>query len=576
MVKKIFVLSSLILLAVPAMAAHITTRVDRDPVGLDESFKIIFEADKSLSASPDFSPLKKDFDILSRSRSSSMRIINGNMSQQTQWNLSVMAKHSGRLTIPSIDIDGVRSPQISVTVKKAGATGGSSPVTGNGDMFLEVQAQPTHAYVQSQILYTIRFYRAVNINGASMSEPSFSGGEVLKQKLGDDSSYETRRNGRRYEIIERRYALFPQQSGTLTINPLSLDAQVLTASPGIFDPFGQNTTTRRLKSKSIQLDVKPIPAAMANKPWLPARDLQLTEHWAQQPPRFVVGEPVTRTLTLKAEGLTGAQLPSLKMQQGDGFKLYPDQPRLNDKRSSRGISGTRQEKIAIIPTRSGSVTLPAIEIPWWNTDTQRMEVAKLPARTIQVQPAVNSSPAAAQPAAPQQPQVPAESIQAETPPAAPEAKTTTLEKQTSGFYGWLSLALGLGWLGTAVAWFSNSRRQRTVGGNPEATQSVAPRTSLNSVKQACLGNDAPQCKSALLQWANAHWPDNPPASLGEIGRRMQGETQQEIEKLSRVLYAENSTAWQGEALWQALKKESNGNSKQGNNKKGRPLRPLYP
>jgi hypothetical protein len=575
MVKKIFILLCLSLLAVPAMAAHITTRVDRDPVGLDESFKIIFEADESLSASPDFSPLEKDFDILSRSRSSSMQIINGSISQKTQWNLSVMAKHSGRLTIPSIDIDGDRSPQISVTVKKAG-TNSSSPIAGNGDMFLEVQAQPTSAYVQSQILYTIRFFRAVNVNGASMSEPSFSGGEVLKQKLGDDSSYVTRRNGRRYEVIERRYALFPQQSGTLTINPLSLDAQVVTASPGIFDPFGQNTTTRRLKSKSIHLDVKPIPTTMANKPWLPATDLQLTEHWSQQQPHFVVGEPVTRTLTLKAEGLTAAQLPSLKMQQSDGFKLYPDQPRLNDKRGSQGISGTRQEKIAIIPTRPGSVTLPAIEIPWWNTATQRMEVAKLPARTIQVQPAANGSPTAAQPAVPQQPQAPAQNAAEETQPPTPETKTTVVEKQASGFYGWLSLALGLGWLGTAVAWFINSRRQRALDGKPEVTQTAAPRASLNAVKQACMNNDARQCKTTLLQWANCHWPDNPPSNLGEIGRRMQGETQQEIEKLSRVLYAENSTTWQGEALWQTLKKESNRNSNQGNKKKDRTLRPLYP
>ncbi len=566
MVKKVFVFVCLNLSALSAMGANITTQVDRDPVRLNESFKIIFEADDKVSAGPDFAPLEQDFDILSRSRSSNMQIQGGDITQQTRWTLFVMARRSGELTIPSIQIGSDRSPQISVTVKEAGD---GSAAAENMDMFLEVEAQPVTAYVQSQILYTVRFYRAVNVNGARMSEPSFSGAEVLVQQLGDDTTFEIQRNGRHYRVIERRYALFPQQSGNITIDPATLDAQVVTTRPGVFDPFGQNTTTRRLKSKSIDLDVKPIPANMRNQPWLPAEEVRLTESWSLEPPQFVVGEPVTRTLTLKAEGLGAAQLPPLTMQDGDGFRTYPDQPRLNDKRGGKGIKGTRQEKIALIPTRTGELILPEIEIPWWNINTQQREVTRLPARTVQVRPGAGSArQAPASTASPSSSAAPG----AKTETTKPRAETTVIEKTQAGIYLWLSLFLGLAWLATAIGWAISQRRTQ-----PPQRHSHTPAetASLNTVKKACQANEPQLAKDALLKWAEGFWPDNPPVSLGGIGQRLGDETQGEIEKLNRILYGSESTAWQGGSLWQALARAT-ANQPQREAGRKQSLPPLYP
>lgn len=567
MVKRVFVFVCLSLLAATGMAANITTRVDRDPVRLNESFKIIFEADDNISAGPDFSPLEQDFEILSRSRSSNMQILNGDITQQTRWTLFVMAKHSGKLTIPSIEIGQDHSHSISITIKEDGDTG--SAASENMEMFLEVEAQPTSAYVQSQILYTVRFYRAVNVNGASMSEPSFSGAEVLVQQLGDDTSFETQRNGRSYLVIERSYALFPQQSGEITIDPVTLDAQVATSRPGVFDPFGQNTTTRRLKSNSIRLDISSIPAAMQNQPWLPATELRLTESWSPRPPRFVVGEPVTRTLTLKAEGLTAAQLPPLRIQDGDGFRSYPDQPRLNDKRGDKGIKGTRQEKIALIPTRAGELTLPEIEVPWWNINTHQREVARLPAWTVQVQPGVSTAQRA--PASTSSPESPA-APDAEAGTTKPRTETTVTEEAQAGIYLWLSLFFGLGWLATAIGWGVSQRRTHPP---QKHSRTPAAKTSLSAVKKACQANEPQLAKEALLKWAEGFWPDNPPVNLGGIGQRLGDETQGEIEKLNRILYGSENTAWQGGSLWQALTRAAARPSQQDAGRK-QSLPPLYP
>ena len=568
MVTRTLILLCFALLSFSSLAANITVQVDRDPVTINESFKIIFEADDSVSDTPDFTPLKKDFEILSRNQSSNMQFINGSVTRQTRWTLFAMAKRSGKFTIPSIRVGNDNSPSINITVneKAAPPKNSSKAVPVNQDLFIEVEAKPDSAYVQQQTLYTIRFYRAVTINGASMSEPSISGGDVVIEKLGDDSSFETRRNNRRYVVIERRYALFPQQSGDIVIEPITLDAQVVVAARGMFDPFGQNSTTKRLKSDAIALTVKPVPASMRNKPWLPSSDLKLTESWSQQPEAFVVGEPITRTLTIKAEGLTAAQLPSLAMADTHGFKAYPDQPRLNDKRGSRGISGTRQEKIALIPTQAGQLTLPAIKINWWNTSSNKMETASLPARTVRIQPGENTAhaPAAALP----QPSTVA------TKTTTPATEAITIVKEDNGIYSKLSIVLGLGWLITVIAWLISAGKGKTTNTNTAEAHCHA-KASLNAVKKACLSNNPQQSKTELINWAKGHWPDKPPANIAEIGNRLNEATQQEIEKLNQALYGATTEDWQGSRLWQQLSVAVKTTQKKAR-KQEQVLVPLYP
>ena len=77
MVKRIVILFCFGLLSFSSLAANITVGVDRNPVSVDESFVITFEADDHISDSPDFSPLEQDFEILTRKQSESMKFAKG-------------------------------------------------------------------------------------------------------------------------------------------------------------------------------------------------------------------------------------------------------------------------------------------------------------------------------------------------------------------------------------------------------------------------------------------------------------------------------------------------------------------
>ena len=78
------------------------------------------------------------------------------------------------------------------------------------------------------------------------------------------------------------------------------------------------------RSKEVKVKVLPIPGSANMNTWLPANHLELVEQWPADPPVFVEGEPITRTLSLKADGLASAQLPELPTAAVEGLKFYPD------------------------------------------------------------------------------------------------------------------------------------------------------------------------------------------------------------------------------------------------------------
>lgn len=539
--------------------AKLTVHVDRDPVALDESFTLTLSSDRPVSGQPDFSVLERDFDIAGRQQSQNFSMINGHVSRSIQWQLTLIPRHAGQIPIPPIKAGQEASTATTITVTAAASDHRKAAADGR-DLFLEVEAEPDDPYVQQQVLYTVRLYHALDsdsaiADGSSLSAPSVQGHDAVIKQLGEGHRFQTIRQGRRYEVIERRYAVFPQSSGELTIEPVLFDGRLSMNRGGgmfAFDPFQRRTRIKRMRSSEVKLHVKPVPATFSGRDWLPASEIQLTEVWVDKKRQAVVGEPITRTLRLKADGLTAAQLPPLAAQAPHGMKQYPDRPVRKDLSGDKGITGMWEEKIAFIPTRPGTLELPAVEVRWWNIRTDREEVARIPAETLQVVPAPANSvvpsplaPVPSSPGATGQPAVTASSC--------PQAVAPKSSPSRTGGWPWLALALGLGWLVTALAWWWRShRRGRTVAEKPARP---GRRAAIRALHQACKDNDPVRAREALLTWAAACRPDDPP-SLAALSRSSDPRLAQAIAGLNRALYAREGPAWNGQDLWQAVRTAS--------------------
>lgn len=515
-------------------SAATSARTDRSAVRVSDSVQIVFETDQDVSTRPDFSALDTDFDVLGTSQSTSVSIINGRMQRSARWLVDLMPKREGVFTIPAIQIGNERSNPLTLTVKPSAAAAGEPA----GEIFLEVEVDTQTPYVQQQAVLTIRLYRSVQMGNASLTEPNVTGGDVIVERLGDDAGYETQRGGTRYAVVERRYALFAQNSGPAVIEPLLFEGRVPTGRQSMFDPFSQGRPVR-VRSESIELDVRPIPAGFSGATWLPAEQVFLVERWPDDV-GYRVGEPVTRTLTLRANGLTASQLPEIAAGVPDGLRQYPDQPVLENNVADAGFVGIRQEKVALIPSRAGDLVLPEVTIPWWNTRTENMELARIPARTITVAAAATT---------PAQPDT--ELVTADVAPATdsvPESERAPPGR--ASLWAWVSAGLAIGWFATLCAWWL--MRRRAVQTAPAAPRPPTNEQLVASLRTGCAANDATSSKDALLAWAGMHWPGSPARSLGELAARLDGDLQRLIHDLSRRLYRGATDDWRGQPLWEAF------------------------
>jgi hypothetical protein len=557
------VLLLLTLPSLPAMAA-LQAWLDRDRVEPGEAVELTLQRDGRSDNRPDLAPLRRDFAILGRASGSTVQIVNGRMTAQVQLRLTLSPKHAGRITVPALNWDGERSPPLALSV--AGNAAGAAAASAH--VFLTGTLEQKQPYVQAATTLKLRVYSDQPLYQASLDLPA--GNDVLIQQVGKDRQSSETRGGRRYQVIERDYLLFPQRSGRISLTGPVLQAQVVDSRGGdasTGDPFfdraigsvfggnpfaGMMNATRplRLQGDAIVLDARPRPAAAAGQDWLPARQVGLEESWRPDAAAVRTGEPLTRHLRLSALGLSAAQLPDLaaRMPLPEGIKAYPDQPRLNteaqDGNEMGNVIGSREQDIALIASRPGRYVLPAMRLAWWDTARNSPREAVLPARTLEILPGPGGGAAGAPP-----------SVAAPVAPATDPPGRVAASAGTAFPWPWLSLALGLLWLATLAAWWR--ARRAGPGSGCAATAAVAGVDSVRALearrafRQACRDNAAPAARRNLLAWARANWPHDPPTGLNALARRLPDPRLSALlRELDRACYAGGE--WRGGALAEAL------------------------
>lgn len=535
-INKQLLLSLVLLVTViqTVKATEITTTIDRNRISINESFQITFSATELPDGEPDFSPLEKDFQILHKSQNSHSSWVNGQTSKTIEWVVNVMSRHTGSLVIPPITFGRDFSQATTLLVTKK-----STPEANQQkDLFIQVEATPETAFVQSQIIYTLRLYHRVRIVQAKLNEPKMANAVI--EKIGEDKNYTTQINGVDYAVIERKYAIFPQKSGISRIEPIVLTAEVVSDNRRKYNSFfsRQGTKTEHVISKAITLDIQAAPDNFTGNHWIPAAGIKIEEKWSGDPQEMKVGEPLTRTLRLIAKGTTVAQLPQLhKKANSLQLKTYPDQAVLKEQKSSEGIIALREEKIAFIPSKAGSYVLSAIEIPWFNTETQKMEIVRIPEMKVIAKGSIlsamdstDNTSVSTQSTVNQEPEI------------------RLVENKV---WMWLSIFLACGWL--ATVYFLIQQGKPKLQKIPIDSKEVKIKETVKALKLACTENNAVAAKNALLAWGKIKLNSS---NLAQIATLSEARLRDEIMLLSQSLYANQSEQWEGKKLFQSFTENS--------------------
>jgi hypothetical protein len=342
-------------------------------------------------------------------------------------------------------------------------------------------------------------------------------------------------------VDEVRYAIFPEQSGTLEIPMQVFSGRVSRGRQSVFDLGGSGQLLRR-NSKPLSINVLPKPSSFTADTWLPAQNLTLQENWSTEPNELRVGESTTRTIQILGEGLQGAQLPPILFTPIDGLKYYPDQPQISEQEVADGLVGIRQDSAAVVPVRSGSYLIPEIRIPWWNTQTEQLEYAVLPEREINVGAAEITGLTT-------EPVLPATPIDI----AATPLTNPTRDSLGGPIWPIVSAISTLGWILTLL--YLWRARRSTAPNKPHAPDTSPEKQVFKQLLAVCADNNAARARGAIIDWAAAFTPKASPVSLDEVAKLFGDEEfTREIDTLDTCLYSSDQDHWDGTSLAGCLRR----------------------
>ncbi len=529
--KTLALLATVMALSSASLAiAELSATVDRREIAMGETLRLTLLGDAGEQpAEIDLNPLIRDWEILSRSSATNARYINGQNQVTRSLEMELAPLREGTLSIPSLSHSGRSTTPVAIRVNP-------EPIVAPGDalVLFEASVDQASVYVQAETILTVTLQQAINLDGGEVSVFDIPGATIedLERR-----SFQRRVDNRTWLVTELRYAVYPQKSGTLTIPAIGFTAREVQPGRSL---LGARLGRRlRMASSPIELQVKSVPGNFPGEVWLPARELNLTERWSLDPESLEVGDSTTRTLTLVAKGLQGSQLPPLSSIQGTmnipELRFYPDQESIQQSELAEGLQGERIQSEALVARSGGNWTLPEIRIPWWNTETDTLQFAVLPARSVSV--SASSVPRT----------------------EAPTTVTDSAPTSTTNLPGWIWILSGSGWLVAlllAVLLWTHRHLGRTGPSNsaPSATVATDLRQTLVAVRRSMEQGDVAALRLAVLDWASLHHGRRF-GSLSALARVSSDELASQLRSLDRSLYGVDEAAGSYQVLIETLRNE---------------------
>ncbi len=412
-INKLLVIAFLILFSTAfAQAADINIRayVNKNVVGLNENFSYSIEVSGKSTSLPDpIAPAFDNFYVLSGpNTSTNIQWVNGRMSASKIFSYYLQPKKKGKLVIPPARVQYkgkvYKSNAITITVNGQSAAPKTAPPnrarvpkrTTSKDLlgqsiYLKTVVSKRKAYVGEEIIVKYRLYFRVNVRGYDFQKlPSFPGFWVEDFQMRSQPRIENEIvNGLNYNVATiRKVALFPTQSGELTLQPISVvvEAQIRRRSTSIFDsffddPFG-NVVQKTISSKPIKIQVLDLPKE-GQPPDFSGAVGQYTLSVSVDKARVKTNQAIALHVKISGKGnIKMVRLPQVPVPPG--IEKYD--PKINTQVDNLGesIRGTKKAEYILIPRVPGDYTIPALSFTYFDPDSKRYITLKSKPITLHI------------------------------------------------------------------------------------------------------------------------------------------------------------------------------------------------
>lgn len=552
----------LVLININSSYSAVTASVDKNPAMADESIvlKVVADSDVQRNAF-DPSPLLKDFIVGRTSVSSQTQMLNFKTTRTTIWNTTLVPRKEGTFTVPALSVGNERTQPFQIKILPVSAASNGA----GRDLFITAELDSSQVYLQQQIKYTVKLHLSQNLQRGSLAAPKLENAEV--RQIGEDANYSSIIGGKRYQIIERVFAIIPQQSGKFTIEGPLFQGDVVDDSRQSFGFFNRTKSVSRV-GPSVELEVLAIPSGF-NDSWIPSEFVDINEQWQSENDEYLVGNPITRTITLTAVGLVEEQLPEIDSRYPPQVKTYPDQASTATVEKDGTLIAQRVENVAIIPNQAGIFVIPEVIVPWFNTRTKKTQYAKLEARSIEVK----ANPIQSQTSAPIMANLDPIATPSALSDADAQATPPTIEVVESDFWFYISAALMALWLITLVLWFWLARLKNSTNNKPPSTN-ISHKHHWQALDSALKSGQPQQVCQTLPAWLSQLLGFHG-ATLAQCQAKLQDpQFDKLISQMFACQYSQQQNSWDSTKLRAYLATIEKQQHYKMENEKA--LKPLYP
>ncbi len=500
-----------LLACVGLVQAQTRAWLDRDSISLGETVILNIETDQS--GQPDYTPLRAEFDLSRQNTNRQIQMSNGAVSSSALFSVALSPHHNGELEIPALRVGNAQTAPLRLVVAQA-------PVAARGSnalAFVETEVDDTQPYVQQSVGVVVRLYFATQLASGELVLDTPNGASL--QRVGEDDTSTREINGRRYNVVERRFMLVPERSGALQLPGARFSGQGV---GGFFDDFlGRDSGQLSARAPDQTLQVRAVPAD-APQPWLPLKSLQL--RYTTVPDSARTGEAASIVVEAVATGVTKAQFPDLPVPSlGDAAQVFAEPPQYDE----TFVGGSPRLKLtrrySVVPQQTGPLTVPGITLNWWDVGAGKQQVTRLPDLPLQVEQGNGGMlpPPVAQPAS-----------------DASDQKGTALPLTPATRWSWLwptaAAGFALLWLLT-LAWGLTRRRNRRLHAGPHGLPArdgeVAPVYKQADLRRALDADGLDEVVHILAVMAGVKDIDGVLAQLDDAGQR------QALERMQRARWA---------------------------------------
>lgn len=259
----------------------------------------------------------------------------------------------------------------------------SSALIGEDDLFIRGEASSRRIYQNEQVLVTYRLYFREGIQlRHSRLATAWDATGFWREELDVESRpipQTTRIDGRRYQtIVLKRAALFPTRTGSLRVDPLEIETEARATARlhNPSDPFSSLRSSYESLTRSsnpLTIDVRPLPGDPPAAFNGAVGSFQI--HTDVDEREVTVGRAVQMSVRLHGAGNI-ATLEPPTFTPPDAVDAYDPKVKTSVKRNGMHIKGAKTFTYALIPQRSGTLTLPPVTFAYFDPDRGRYETLR--------------------------------------------------------------------------------------------------------------------------------------------------------------------------------------------------------